>query len=364
MFERDEDTHKARNEHARAGEANGGELEDSAKEREQDTTKFTSKGRLPPVASEAEGPRERPSASDLAEGQGHLGGSWGGLLDSASELLGGTSTAPEVKATNGFFGDLFGSSDKKQPAPITSRTTFKSTAPATRTTVGAGEGVDLESATAGNWSADGGTIYGGIKSSNPYWKAPSRAGHYTITLEVGGETVTKAFEVVEPDRIHYRKTANMAFAPGNAGAGMLLSMDLDPKHVSFANVEVKEVPHEAQSQDGYFLRPGAKAFDARHQPNPSWTAVLPGNNLLSMDRAEMEVDRLPKSEGGKWAKGKVVWKIPHNFRVVGDTKEKHFGDVTQTLEILNADGECRVTKGSDGAVVQRKPDVGPQEGDE
>jgi hypothetical protein len=357
MF-KSEDSHQARAEHARTGEEQGGELEpEGARERARAQTRFTAQGAIPPVSTE--GPSERLSASDLAEQRGGLGGNWGGLLGSVGEMLGGAvDRAPEVKAANGIFSGLFGGRDKKgEPPTIQSSTLFKAAAaPSSRTTIGAGESVDLSSSAKGAWSASGGTLLGGINGTEAYWKAPARAGTYTITLDADGQIATKTFEVVEPEKIHYRFKKQTYIDPGRAGAGMQLTMDLSPSHVSFAALEIKEMPHEASAQDGYFLRPGYPAFDARHRPNPSWTGVLANNLLAATDKADMEVERLPRSEGGAWMKGKVVWKIPHNFKGRDDKADKHFTDVVQTMEILDKEGTCRVTKGSDGATVTRKPD--------
>lgn len=347
-----EDLQQQRDRDAATGLENGGELEQSG---EQDRTQFTTRGSIPSVA--ADGP-ERRSASDLADGGARLGGSWGGLLDgasgvldSASDLLGGAKNAPEAKATNGLFGSFFGDDEKKQAPTMKSSTVFKASgAGSSRTKVAVGEPIALKGSAAGTWSMTGGGEKGAGTlqapkggSTEAYWNAPSRAGTVTISLDVDGQKVSKDFEVVEPGEhgIHYHHFKRVIFDPGTAGAGMKMTMSMTPSDVSFAAIEVQEVGHDANGRSGYF-----STGDVRHKPHLGWTSVNQDNRLLDRDTADMKLDP------GGYSKGNVLWHIPHNFRVKGEADlGKYFTKVTQTFDV-DAEGTCKVTK--DGESVERK----------
>jgi hypothetical protein len=350
-----EDFQHKRDDDARHGAENGTELEP---EREQDKTRYTQRGAIPTVAADGDG-NKRLSASEQAE----LGGSWGGLLDGASNLLGDAfdtaEDAPEVKATNGLFGGLFGDDEEKKPPPtMKSKTLFHAAgAPGTRTKVGVGESVDLSSDQAGQWSASGdGQLLGGKGSSQAYWRAPNRAGTTTITLDVDGQKVQKTFEVVAPEQIHYRYHSRGYIDPYTAGVSMKMSMDLDPLDVSFGGIEVKEQPGPANDRGGYFLRVGASEENTNHNPNPDWSGVTWNNRVMGLDTAWIKADPLPAKDGGGYMAGHVVWKIPHAYHLYDDAKDqKVFGkDVEQKLEILDNQGTTRVTK--DGHSLTRKVD--------
>jgi len=342
---------------------------------------FRGDGRIPPVAQEAEG--RSASASELAFGesekkkpqQGVAVGSWG--WDDAAALAGGLLGGPV-----GLAGALAYESNKhskpdapaqgaqttaedkkseatadKPPPPTMSHTCVTENGDIPnqdRMTVGVGEDLVFTGSAAGKWSADGGT-FGAKDGATAKWRAPSYGGKYNITLDVGGQTVTRTIEVVAPVAINYEKQDEMPFAKGHQGAGMSLNMHLEApegKPVSFKNVLVRENPGPASGAWGYFGRAGLKLD---HEPTDGWTGVDDYNWSTKPDEAMFkDWDKLPETK--QWAEGGFTWMVPHMYTIKGEEgAKKLFGKpVPQTMTIHDKEGTSSVTKDK-ASTKRRKP---------
>jgi hypothetical protein len=353
-------------------------------EPEQHQQSFRGEGRIPPVAQEAEG--RSASASELAFGesekkkpqQGNLRGSWGwddaaalgaGLLGGPIGLVGALAyeshkhSQPEAQA-QGAQTTGPAAEDKKSeptadkpPPPTMSHTCITENGDIPnqdRMTVGVGEDLVFTGSAAGKWSADNGA-FGAKDGAKATWRAPSRAGKSNITLDVGGQTVTRTIEVVAPASITYEKQDEMTFPKGVQGAGMNLNMHLEApagKPVSFKNVLVRENPGPASNPWGYFAREGLKLD---HKPTDGWTGMDDYNWSTHPDEAGFDHwDKLPSTN--HWAEGGMTWMVPHYYTIKGEEGSTNlFGKpVPQTMTIHDKDGTSSVTKDK-ASSKRRKP---------
>ncbi len=215
-----------------------------------------------------------------------------------------------------------------------------------RKKVAVGEEVKFEATAVGDWSADHGTPLTKVGSNKFKWTAPNRAKTATITFKSGIYTVTKVFEVLEPNAITgTNKREITTFAPGTQGVGMFLEFKYHPLNVSFGNVEAKEVSHPAANTTGYYLLHGMP-----HHHNTGDTFFPIGSNNIDTATDEASQSGYPSP----WSEGGFDWDIPNHFKVKtegGDGKE--FTKVDQDFRMIDATGKTKISKA--GLDVERTP---------
>ena len=115
---------------------------------------------------------------------------------------------------------------------------------------------------------------------------------------------------------------------------MHLLITVGPTNVSFANVEMLEVPGPASSVTGYFTN--YAAANLAHHPNPDWIQL---NNLNQWgDSAAFY------NWGKPWYAGGYQWVIPVQWRVVGTTNVGNLPNRLQVFSINGTNGSSTVSK--------------------
>jgi len=215
-----------------------------------------------------------------------------------------------------------------------------------RKRVGVGEKVTFTGSASGDWTATEGQPNAQAASPTFVWVAPNRAASVTIMLKVGEREKTETMEVIEPDSIRGVKNDELAYPAGQQGAGMHLNFNLQPRNVSFANIETKEVSGPASGISGYFANyPAANLW---HNSGDTFFPIG-RDNALSGAQDTAAFNGWPQP----WSKGGFEWRIPNHFRVRGEGGDgKQYTTVTQAFSI-SADGTSKVEKA--GVSVERTP---------
>ncbi|GLZ79253.1 hypothetical protein Afil01_40600 [Actinorhabdospora filicis] len=242
-------------------------------------------------------------------------------------------------------------SKPKPPDPepvITHETAFTAPdgSPKSRGEVGVGEKVLFTGSASGAWTATAGTPASGTGDKFT-WTAPDRAATATITLTVGAKSKSVDLKVVEPASITAHRNRTIPIGPGTAGAGMKLTFHYSPKHVSFGNVEAKEVSGPATNITGYFRKHFSDA-DLWHDSGDTFYPIKENNEDSAEDTASLTSPITP------WEAGTFDWIIPNHFKTKTESGDgKKFTDVTQAFQMLDATGRVRIDKA--GASVERSP---------
>ena len=271
-----------------------------------------------------------------------------------------------------------------QPGSLSMMTMARAAAPDgtgnDRQTVGPGELVDFIpqtlpgvvdfAGTPANWTATAGTPTSATAARTFTWAAPEPAGDATITatLTSSGQSVSTTIKTVAPSAVSVKKTSEDSIPAGTEGAGMMLSMTLQPLNVSFDNVQHLEDETPATGVSGYFKKvkqAGANLDHTGPARNPNWVS-LNGNSLN--DHAFWRVPTPRPTYLPPWEQGHYEWAIPTRYRAtrpgfgVGGPGIV-FTTVPETFDMLGTDGTVRVTKGSNGqAMVTRSPGGGQAPG--
>ena len=208
----------------------------------------------------------------------------------------------------------------------------------TRKKVGVGEDVALtlqpSSLSLVTWSISGnGTL--SATTGNPItFTAHDRASTPNITATYGSGSCSVTFNVVEPDSESATKESEDVFPAGVQGAGMVLLITVNPTDVSFANVEMLEVPGPASNITGYFTNfPASTLF---HFPDTEWGSL----NAYNQWGDNASFGNFPSP----WYAGSFQWNIPVQWRVVGKTSAGTVRNRLQTFSIAGTNGTSTVTK--------------------
>jgi hypothetical protein len=206
-----------------------------------------------------------------------------------------------------------------------------------RTTVGIGElsGFTVNDVEGGSWkSADGtGTT---VRSVFFKWTA-STAGTNTITYTAAnGTTSSVTMTTVAPVKLSGKKVSDITFPAGVQGAGMKLTVSVEPTTVSFQALELKEGKVKASAISGYYTSHTPPDHDEAHGAE-KWLSIGAKNDW-------------PDTAGGSggprpWEQGSYTWAIPVVWRRKGDKTETAFSATSdEVVTITGKDGTTIVTK--------------------
>lgn len=213
--------------------------------------------------------------------------------------------------------------------------TTKATVPLdrTRTKLGVGEKVTFEIKPVINkmtWTATAGK-FGIVSTKNAFYTAPNKGKNdELITATYEGYTYSASFEVVEPKVENALAKVDMEFPAGTHGVGMKITpIEIGPSDVSFAAVEVKELPGPASNIWGYYTN---VTRSLAHQPTSEWIQLNKNNHWA--DTAWHSEDPSP------WSLGGFEWDIPVKWRVKADNNyEGSFSrNRTQIMQLIGTNG--------------------------
>lgn len=206
-----------------------------------------------------------------------------------------------------------------------------------RTTVGIGElsSFVVQDVPGGTWSSadrKGKTI----NSVTFQWTA-STAGTNIITYtakDKSSSSVTMTTEL--PSNLTGKNDKDLTYSAGTQGAGMDLTITVNPTSVSFQALEIMEGTCDASNVSGYF---------SSHPPGPhnpkagagTWNQLGPSNDVS--DTADSSGWPAP------WSKGSFTWAIPASWRLAGAKSSTKFSATSdQVVSIVGSDGTTTVTK--------------------
>jgi len=217
-----------------------------------------------------------------------------------------------------------------------------------RTKIGVGERVSLWLIGTPSGTYTWSTSAGSVNPTNgpaTTLTAPDKKATAVVTVTyAGGSCVGPSFDVVEPASESAIISVTNTYPAGTQGAGMHLDpITVAPTDVSFANVEVLEVPGPATSITGYFTN--YPATNLVHNPNTNWIQL----NALNQWADEANFHHYPPP----WKAGGFQWVIPVQWRVVGSTNVGSLPNRTQVFSINGTNGNSTVSKL--GRSVSRTP---------
>lgn len=185
-----------------------------------------------------------------------------------------------------------------------------------------------EDAASGTWTASGGS--GSWDGMFFNWQAPGVPGAYDVEFRVGSRSAKISMTVLAPS--HITASIGSELTQPRAGAGMELQLEFHPMTVSFENVEWYEQPGGA-SGTGYF------------QDNTIPHGVDQGAGVwIPMNVNNSGGDTVRMGDWpGPWLPGTHTWEIPTLYRAAGGP-ETRFHDSIQLFEILNPQGDSRISK--------------------
>jgi hypothetical protein len=208
-----------------------------------------------------------------------------------------------------------------------------------RTTVGIGElcSFVVVDAVGGRWKSADGT------GTNPnsvtlVWTAGAAGTNKITYTAADGRISTVTMTIVAPDSLSGTKVGDITtFAKGVQGAGMNLTITVNPTTVSFQAIEIMEETCAASAISGYFSTHTPPSHDAAAGAG-TWSTVGTKNDVS--DTAD--TSGWPKP----WSQGSYTWAIPARWRKVGDTTTGTAFRATsdQVITIAGVDGTTTVTK--------------------
>ena len=228
---------------------------------------------------------------------------------------------------------------------IETETVAKNPSDRSRLIVGVGEEVVLWRTPpngAFHWEATKGVLVSS-NSNITLWRAPHNAGQAEIFCSTtDGRICSVRFSVLEPVCGFVQGGASplVAFAEGQAGAGMIIGVYLAPLTVSFRNVDVVEVGAMSTDAVGYFadetVWPQENLDHGRHGAG-NWVSVSDGNHV-GRDLASSGVCQPP------WSHGSFSWPIPANWRVRGDSASANALSWSDQHFAIDSSGSVAVSK--------------------
>ena len=180
-------------------------------------------------------------------------------------------------------------------------------------------------------------------SSMTLWRAPHEAGQAEVFCSTAdGRVCSVRFSVLEPvcGFVQGGASSLVAFAEGQAGAGMSIDVYLAPLTVSFRNLDVVEVGAMSTDAVGYFadekVWPQENLDHGRHGAG-NWIPVSDGNHV-GRDLASSGVCQPP------WSHGSFSWPIPANWRVRGDSASANALSWSDQHFAIDSSGSVAVSK--------------------
>jgi len=184
-----------------------------------------------------------------------------------------------------------------------------------------------------DWTTTGGSsgTQGGDAMT---FTAPSNAANVTVTVKVKGETLKEKFKVLEPSDETAVKNGpdDPPFTPPTYGAGMHLSITVNPTYVSFYRVQFTELAGPASNIHGVFTNvPPSNIYH--------WPALTVGvtNNWVQLntfngcaDHAQFSITGNPMYSGG------FDIDIPMRWRIDTGSDEHLFPNRLQSCEITGS----------------------------
>jgi hypothetical protein len=217
-----------------------------------------------------------------------------------------------------------------------------------RTNLGVGEQVNFyfnpaPTTTNITWSATAGSLAVTSGMTNLF-TAPDNATNVTVTVTIGSAPVNLYYKITEPSSETSVIGSTNTFPAGIEGAGMQLIITWGPTNVSFAKVQILEVPGPASSITGYFTNFPSASLS--HFPNTNWVTLSSFNQTA--DTAS--VSNLP----APWYPGGFDWNIPVQWKIVNGNKTNNFPtNEIQSFRITDTNGTTTVSKL--GSSVTRTP---------
>jgi len=193
------------------------------------------------------------------------------------------------------------------------------------------------------WSVSGGGTLSSTSGTTVTYTAGSRTATPTITAQVSGQTCTIQFTVVEPSGGYMTQQGSTIHHAGFCCAGFTGNIFLEPRDVSFENIEFRE--GECQSTaTGSFATAGWN--NLTHQKSASWMTVAGGT-----DATGSQVNCTDNVHSGdlpaNCAAGEFRWDIPWLFRVNGGVSKRF----CRMLHHATADGARQMTMAKGGVSV-------------
>ena len=230
---------------------------------------------------------------------------------------------------------------------LVSQTTATVPANTARTKLGVGETTKLSltpaPACAVTWQIIAGngslSFFSGV--SNVY-TAHERAQSATVRATVNGFTYDKTYNVWEPASETAVESCGttVPIPAGTQGVGMFLTTTVHPTDVSFARVQIKELPGPATSVTPYFQQfdPAIICHCGEGGPNPDFT-TLDANNSAPDEAAFQEFPP-------PWTPtpASFEWIIPMRWKVVGSVNEASLPNRIQTFTVHDGTGRSTVSK--------------------
>lgn len=235
-------------------------------------------------------------------------------------------------------------------APCTAGVTLQSqtvaTVPAnrTRTKLGVGERVTLTLTPTPpcpvTWTLSGPGSLSGTSGASVTFTAHERASTSTVTANVGGLQFSKTYNVVEPASETATATCDTTIPAGTQGVGMFLTSTVQPTDVSFARVEIKELPSSATSVTGYFLNVSAASIChcGAGAPNPNFFPLAANNSAPDDVGFDSFAPPWQPTPAG------FEWIIPMRWRVIGSVNEATLPNRVQTSTLHDGTGRSTVSK--------------------
>ncbi len=205
-----------------------------------------------------------------------------------------------------------------------------------RTTIGVGEYVTLSGMpTTTKWSTTAGGL-SATSGSSTLLTAPSNAVNATVIAMVASIPVKVPFDVKAPSGIDHAVILNNnsnLFALGYAGARMDMTIYLAPTSVSFYRVNLMEIPGPASNVTGFFTN-----SPPYHSSAGYWSSVGYLNNFG--DSPGCTAPGLPPP----FVPSGFDYVIPSKWQVQGSLTTNDLTTWTQSVRILNANGDCSISK--------------------
>ena len=237
---------------------------------------------------------------------------------------------------------------------ITSETVSTARINRQRTRIGVGEQVTLTATPSASytWSVVGGGTLSSTSGDSVVFTAGDRASTSTITARRNGCTCIARFTVVEPSGAHQVQHDGTLHESGTASAGFMGITYLEPRDVSFENIEVIEGECPATAT-------GIRAGDngKMHPRWPSRASVAGGTDATGSmvegpnNSGGVYWDFVFTNVGALRGNGTFEWNIPWLFRVNGGA-EKEF---TRLLHRAVYEPSGRVTMSKGGVSVSAVP---------
>jgi len=216
-----------------------------------------------------------------------------------------------------------------------------------RTTVGIGElsSFVVTDAPGGSWkSADG---KGKTNNSVSFQWTASAKGTNAITYTAADKSVSTVTMTTEvPSSLTGHNDKDLTYPAGTQGAGMDMTITVQPTTVSFQALEIMEGTCGPSAVTGYFNSHTPTSHDAAAGAG-TWNQVGPANDVS--DTADSNGYPSP------WSKGSYTWAIPTNWRLNSAKTSTAFSKTSdQVATITGTDGTTEVTKLGANA-TPRKP---------